>query len=198
MLSSAYSKGAVNGSQGYFGDDYVRGLTKQPQEWRNGEFAFLISKAKECGGPVLDLATGGGRIPIILAEAGFECVGFDASFPMLEFAKRAVKKLPVNIRKKISFVQGDMCGFDFSERFPLIINAFQSFWYNFSHAALEHPDYKMALKNNDSENQIDKIIERVMCSQAEGCIRSIMRSLRSNGNFIIDAPDHSGQIEEYA
>ena len=44
-----------------------------------GDVGFYVSCAREFGGPILDLATGTGRVLWPIAAAGFEIVGVDVS-----------------------------------------------------------------------------------------------------------------------
>ncbi|OGX16786.1 MAG: hypothetical protein A2Y01_08440 [Omnitrophica WOR_2 bacterium GWC2_44_8] len=188
MISSAYSaEKVVSCGNGHFRMSIHDG-TYQLHEGAYGEFKFYQKIAKESGGPVLDLATGGGRICITLAKAGITCVGMDASPHSLVIAKKAVAELPQELRGKASFIEGDMCDFNFPGRFPLIINAFESFWFILRMAAIKDlgiNEYEWWLGN---EQQKDNEVFMLIYQKAESCIRSIMRSLAPRGKFIIDGP----------
>ena len=54
---------------------------------------FYLELARQCGGPVLELACGTGRVSIPLAEAGFAVTGLDASPPMVEAARQIVQTI---------------------------------------------------------------------------------------------------------
>lgn len=85
-------------------------------------FMSLALEAHEDGHPVLELATGTGRVAIPIAEAGVEVVGLDSSAEMLARAAEKSEELS-NVR----WVRGDMTGFELPERFGLIFIPFRSF-----------------------------------------------------------------------
>ena len=55
---------------------------------REFEIQFYQRLAKRCGGPILEVACGTGRLTIPLAMAGHQIVGLDVSEPMLRLAKQ--------------------------------------------------------------------------------------------------------------
>ncbi|TNC70387.1 class I SAM-dependent methyltransferase [Rubellimicrobium roseum] len=79
--------------------------------------AFYREEARRAGGPVLELACGTGRLTLPLARDGHEVVGLDASPAMLAAARRKAKGQGL----RLSFVEGDMAGFDLGRRFGLVI-----------------------------------------------------------------------------
>ena len=129
-------------------------LSKRP-----GEVEFILSYAQKIGGPVLELACCAGRMTVELAKENFEVYGLDASWPAIEMGFEATKKLTQEVGARIHFIQGDMCCFSFRRQFPLIIIAYNSFWFNLN------------------ENE------------AEQCIKCIMDNLQSGGLFLIDKPE---------
>lgn len=88
-------------------------------------------------GRALDVATGGGRNAIFLAERGYEVTGIDISEEGLEIAReRAAKR---GISERTEFVQGDVESYEFSTNvYDLIV---VSYYYSLN--AL--PDLKRAL-----------------------------------------------------
>ena len=50
------------------------------------DIPFYVALAEQADGPVLDVATGTGRIALALAEAGHEVTAVDVSPAMVEFA----------------------------------------------------------------------------------------------------------------
>ena len=88
---------------------------------------FYVDYAGECGGDVLELACGTGRILIPIAEKGVRITGLDASAQMLAIAEQKKNALPAETSGRISLVQGDMKTFDLKKKYALIIVAFRSF-----------------------------------------------------------------------
>ena len=90
-----------------------------------GDIEFFVGLAKEAhaaGHPVLELATGTGRIAIPIAQAGVEIVGLDLSETMLAQAAEKSSGL-----ENVRWVQGEMKSFDLPEKFGLICIPFRSF-----------------------------------------------------------------------
>jgi SAM-dependent methyltransferase len=96
------------------------------------EFADLLPE-----GQALDVATGGGRNAIFLAECGYEVTGIDISEEGLEIARaRATER---GVADRTEFIQGDIEQYDFSpETYDVIVVS-----YCYSLNAL--PDLKRAL-----------------------------------------------------
>ena len=89
--------------------------------------AWYIHRARESGGPVLELACGAGRLVAALAEAGFETAGIDLSATMIALAQRHVDSLPPNVQTRVSLHQSDMTAFDLKGPFGSIVIADNSF-----------------------------------------------------------------------
>jgi ubiquinone/menaquinone biosynthesis C-methylase UbiE len=64
---------------------------------------FFVQMALECGGPVLEIACGTGRITIPIALAKTETFGLDISEEMLSEARKKALELGA----KVSWIQGD-------------------------------------------------------------------------------------------
>ncbi|HEY4479142.1 MAG TPA: class I SAM-dependent methyltransferase [Candidatus Paceibacterota bacterium] len=176
-IPSAYSAEKTKNSNGYLSD------TLRPTERRKGEFAFWVREVQHSGGPVLELASGAGRILTVLAEAGVDVYGLEASSEMIELGKRAMHALPVETKQHIRVVQADMRVFTFVRKFPLVIIPFTSFWYNFKNAAIDDIGWDFETSEK-SEKEFQEHIER----QAENCLSSIVGALAPSGRFIIDNP----------
>ena len=78
---------------------------------------FYRSLAGRCGGPVLELACGTGRLSVPLAQDGHEVVGVDISAAMLSRARLKAKAAGV----VIEFVEDDMRSFDLGRAFAFIM-----------------------------------------------------------------------------
>lgn len=159
-IRSAYSQVEVSDVKGYL-DDRL-----QPEEFRDGEFVFWIEQARKSKGPVLDLASGAARVSMVLAKAGVKVVGLEASWFMLDIAKKAIASMPVEQQSNILLVQGDMFNFHFARLFPLIIVPFYSFWISC-----------MEYRKESGGSSYD-------C--AEQCLKCILSNLVAGGSFIID------------
>ena len=78
-------------------------------------------------GPVLELASGTGRVACALAAEGVEFVGLDRSLPMLRQAEATRLALPENIQGNAIFVESDMANFNLGRVFSLAIVPARSF-----------------------------------------------------------------------
>src|SRR5262245_35858109 len=85
-----------------------------------GDVAFYLDCARRFGRPVLELATGTGRVLIPLAKAGYEVVGLDAAPAMLEVARAKLGREP-ELAARVALVEGDMRDFSLGRRFPLTL-----------------------------------------------------------------------------
>ena len=77
---------------------------------------FWADRAREAGGPILELACGTGRVTIPLAREGFDVTGIDLAPSMLERAREKAAAEGV----ALEWVEGDIRGFDLGRRFDLI------------------------------------------------------------------------------
>lgn len=86
------------------------------------DVAFYRGLARECGGPVLELGCGTGRVLLPIAEDGAACTGLDASAEMLD----ALARKPGAAR--VERVHARMQDFSLpGRRFGLIYSAFRAF-----------------------------------------------------------------------
>lgn len=179
-IISAYSAAEVRHCNGYL-DKKMR-----PHETRRGEFKFFTEMVRKYGDPVLELGCGACRISMVLAKAGFEVWGLEASPSMIRLAQKALASLPERIKNRVQVVKGDMCNFsphDFGDkRFPLVIIPYTSFSFNFDRWATK------ALLASFSPDIVKygKRWEDLFFEQAENCIKSIIFVLAPRGVFMID------------
>ena len=92
------------------------------------DIAMYLALAAASDGPVLELASGSGRIAVPLAEAGHPVVGVDLDSAMLDRARArwsAAKTVAVT-GGPLELVQSDMRDLALEERFDLAILAFNS------------------------------------------------------------------------
>jgi len=92
-----------------------------------GDVAWYVARALEWGGPVLEAASGTGRVSLALADAGLEVVGFDLSPAMRATAERKRTALAPAAAARASFLPGDLREFDLGRTFPVALVPFRSF-----------------------------------------------------------------------
>lgn len=92
-----------------------------------GDAAWYAARAREWGGPVLEGASGTGRVSFAMARAGAEVVGFDRSAAMRERAEAQRAALPAEVAARTAFVAGDLRDFDLRRTFPLAVVPFRAF-----------------------------------------------------------------------
>jgi SAM-dependent methyltransferase len=95
-----------------------------------GDAEWYRAKARECGGPVLELGAGTGRITLQIAEDGVVVHALDADAAMLALLRRKLAALPPDERDRVVLINGDMRTFTSTERFPLVIAPFRAFLHN--------------------------------------------------------------------
>lgn len=81
------------------------------------DITFYINKAKEYGGPILELACGTGRVTIPIAKEKISITGLDFLNTMLKEAKRKSKEAGI----KMEWIEADMTNFELNHRFNLIL-----------------------------------------------------------------------------
>ncbi|GCE19453.1 class I SAM-dependent methyltransferase [Dictyobacter kobayashii] len=81
--------------------------------------------AELCGGKILELACGSGRVMLPLAEQGYEVTGVDNSSKMLELAREALQDAGVSAR--CTLVEQDISTLQLNQKFRLAIIALGSF-----------------------------------------------------------------------
>ena len=96
-------------------------------DWENArtvgrrDIRFWQHLAKECGGPVLELGCGTGRVSLPVARVVGRVVGIDRSHAMLKRAWRRVRR--ADLAHRLSLVRGDIRALPFitSMRFRLVM-----------------------------------------------------------------------------
>ncbi|MGY5854534.1 MAG: class I SAM-dependent methyltransferase, partial [Candidatus Thorarchaeota archaeon] len=75
-------------------EKYYRDTAKYYEIFANRpDEPFFREMVKRYGSPILELASGTGRISLMLAEEGYDVVGIELSSDMLEIAKEKLQKL---------------------------------------------------------------------------------------------------------
>ncbi|NOT06807.1 MAG: class I SAM-dependent methyltransferase [Gemmatimonadales bacterium] len=91
------------------------------------DVGFFVEEARAAGSPVLEIGSGTGRVLIPTARAGVEITGLDASSSMLATCRRELEKEPVEVRARVTLVEGDMRHFELDRRFTLATLPFRPF-----------------------------------------------------------------------
>jgi SAM-dependent methyltransferase len=105
---------ATEGWRGW--DEYARFY-----DWENArtigrqDVRFWQDFARREGGPVLELGCGTGRVIVPVARTGVPVVGIDRSKPMLAYARRRARRLPVASRPGL--VRGDIRALPFDDHY---------------------------------------------------------------------------------
>lgn len=95
-------------------------------DWENAQtvgrrdIAFWKRMASAVTGPVLELGCGTGRVALPVARAGATVVGIDRSQPMLDRARRRVRR--AGLQEQVQLVRGDIRHLPFPDKsFPLVM-----------------------------------------------------------------------------
>ena len=116
------------GAQSFY---HLGGLNAETYDTRTqsapGEIDFYVERARASGGPVLELASGTGRVSWPIARAGIPIVGLDLSEGMLQRAEAKRRNESRATGELVRFVRGNMADFDLGERFALAIIPFRAF-----------------------------------------------------------------------
>jgi len=99
-----------------FYDPWSRSVTE--------DVGFYVDEALACGGPVVELAVGTGRIAVPIAQAGVDVIGVDSSPAMLAVALTAAEA--AGLASRVDLRLGDLRDPPVSERVPLVICPFRS------------------------------------------------------------------------
>ena len=92
----------------------------------DADYPLTAQLARECGGPLLDLACGTGTMAIRLAAEGYQVTGLDIVPEMIAWAAQKAAQQDVSIE----WVVADARAFHLQQQFPFIYmlgNAFQHF-----------------------------------------------------------------------
>lgn len=126
-----------------------------PRPLLKDDISFYIRQAALCGGDILDIGAGSGRIAIPLARAGFRVWALDLSPAMMAQLLQKIPRLPVEEAARIHPVYGDMRDFTLDRKFSLVIIPFRGF---------------QALVEDEDRGR---------------CLSAIHRSLEDNGVLIV-------------
>ena len=102
---------------------YDLDLTEDP-----GDVDLYLAMAARTGGPILEIASGSGRVALPLAEAGFEVTGVDIDRAMIGRAVEAAALAGPEVAARSHWVEADLVGLKLAgdPRFRLAILALNS------------------------------------------------------------------------
>lgn len=95
-----------------------------------GDTEWYRAKARDCGGPVLELGAGTGRITLAIAQDGVRVHALDADPAMLGRLQLKLAGLPSDVQQRVTSTVDDMRTFTLAERYALIIAPFRAFLHN--------------------------------------------------------------------
>ena len=99
--------------------DHVGGYNER------GDIGFYVNEAARVDGPILELASGTGRVLIPIARTGKRIVGVERSRQMLDRCREKVAAEPAAVRDRIALHEADMRDFAIGERFAAAIIPFR-------------------------------------------------------------------------
>jgi SAM-dependent methyltransferase len=117
----------------------VDGLYQVPQEYEGllgapgDDLPYYLGLAQAAKGPVLDLATGAGRVALALARAGADVCGLDSSRPMLDLARLRAQAEGA----RVDWAQADLRDFHLGRRFALALLPYNGLQHLHSAADLD-------------------------------------------------------------
>jgi len=99
-----------------------------------GDVEWYRRQARECGGPVLELGAGTGRVTLALARDGIDVHALDSEPEMLRSLRRKLDGESPEVRARVTIVEGDMRTFELAERFALVLAPFRVLLHNLTEA----------------------------------------------------------------
>ena len=85
-----------------------------------------MDAAVQCGGQVLEVGCGTGRVLVPTALAGVSITGLDVSAEMLMLCRERMRREPADVVDRIVLVEGDMREFDTGNRYSPATLPFRS------------------------------------------------------------------------
>jgi len=91
-------------------------------QWLTEDLPFYLDQIRSFGDPVLELASGTGRLAIPIAREGFRITGLDITDTMLEHAREKARQADVSVE----WIKADFRDFRLPEKFNVILFPFNS------------------------------------------------------------------------
>lgn len=120
------------------------------------DITFYWQLARTCGGPVLELGSGTGRVLLDLAGKGIRVTGLDRSARMLEICGEKLSSASEDVSSLVTLVRGDMRNFSLNRTYPLVIIPFRGFQHLLT-----------------AEDQLE-------------CLHCVRRHMTDSGTFVMD------------
>jgi SAM-dependent methyltransferase len=95
-----------------------------------GDVFFYRRLALECGGDVLELGAGTGRIVLPIARAGVTVWALELDQGMLATLRLRLEDESAAVRGRVKLHEGDMADFDLGRRFSLVQIPYRAFLHN--------------------------------------------------------------------
>ena len=89
---------------------------------RTVDIPFWVELARRYSSPILEFASGTGRLTISIARAGIEIVGLDISEKMLTRGHSHLQKEDVAVQQRVTLLNADMASFEISRTFTAVFS----------------------------------------------------------------------------
>ena len=93
----------------------------------DGEVDFYVEEAMDCGGPVLELGCGTGRVLLPIARSGIEITGLDIDHDLLNLLRRKLVQEEKEVADRVRVFEADMIAFHSDERYSIAIAPYRAF-----------------------------------------------------------------------
>ena len=142
---------------GYMEYEFIADFYDRVNEFRDEkDIPFFVEMARQCGGPVLEIGCGSGRVLVPTSKSGIDIVGLDLSDAMLAKCREKLSSEPQDVQSRVDLLKADMRNFDLGRTFKLITTPFRPFQHL-----------------TTVEDQVK-------------CLNTIRRHLDDDGRFILD------------
>ena len=133
------------------------------------DVAFFVQAAQECGGPVLEVGCGTGRVLTPIARAGIAITGLDLAESMLAVCRERLAAESPEVQARVRLVQADMRDFDLTSQGA---THFQS--------ALHLPPYNLITLPFRPFQHLITVEDQL------ACLATLHRHLAPDGKLILD------------
>ena len=92
-----------------------------------GEVDFYVEEVLDCGGPVLELGCGTGRVLLPIARSGIEITGIDIDNGLLEVLRGKLSGEDREVAQRIHILESDMAAFSTEKSYEIVIAPYRAF-----------------------------------------------------------------------